>query len=517
MTIASSKGQSSRQRMINLMYLVFIAMLAMNVSTEVLDGFDLVNDNLLHSIDVATERNKQIYAELEESYKKNPEKTERWYIDALEVKQQTDSLFEYIQSLKIDIAKFSDGSQADVNNLDNRENLDAATEIMMAVGKGQGTKLKEKIDVYRDQIISLITDSTKINLVKNGLSTEPTERAKKNKKNWVEASFENMPSIAVMTYLSELQSKIRQAEGEALSNLLRNIDFSDLRVNDVQAFVIPESNMVMQGATFKAKIVMAAVDTTQMPTIIVNGRTQNSSLFQELASGLGERTIKGSIALMNRDGNIVREFQQKYFVMEPMATIAPLLMDVLYAGINNPISISVPGVTAASVGASAEGGVLTRNGNTWIAKPTRVGGKFTITVSTNSGGTTRVVARKEFRIRALPDPTPYLETRDDKGNPKRFKRGAIPRSVILESSGLKAAIDDGILDLPFKVLGFRTVFVDAMGNAMQETSNGASFSDRQQNQIRRMERGRYFFISGIKVIGPDGIERETSPMEIRIN
>lgn len=515
--MASSKGQSSRQRMINLMYLVFIAMLAMNVSTEVLDGFDLVNDNLLHSIDVATKRNNQVYSELEESYRKNPAKSEKWYNDAVKVKQQTDSIFDYIQRLKIEIAEFSDGSDSDVNNLDNRENLDAATEIMMAVGKGKGSKLKEKIDVYREQIVSLITDSAKINLIKSGLSTEPTARAKMNKKNWVEASFENMPSIAVMTYLSELQSNIKQAEGEALNNLLRNIDFSDLRVNDVQAFVIPESNIVMQGAPFKARIVMAAVDTTQMPTIVVNGKTQSSSFYQEQALGIGERTIKGSIALMNRDGNIVREFEQKYFVMEPMATIAPLLMDVLYAGINNPVSISVPGVTAASVGASAEGGTLVRNGNTWVAKPSKVGGKFIITVSANSGGTVRTVARKEFRVRALPDPTPYLEAKDDKGNPKRYKRGAISRSVILESSGLKAAIDDGILDLPFKVLGFRTVFVDAMGNAMPEASNGASFSERQLNQIRRMERGRYFFISGIKVIGPDGIERETSPMEIRIN
>lgn len=516
--MASSKGQSSRQKMINLMYLVFIAMLALNIPTEVLQGFDLVNDNLLKHIEVVSDRNNQIYQEIVDSHDKNPTKAKDSFDKATDVKMKADSLFNFIQSLKDQIAEHTDGKHADANDLKNKDNLDASSEVMLAPGSGKGSALKKAIDNYRKHILEYVTDSAKINLIASSLSTEPTDRARRNRKNWVHASFEGMPSIAAITYMSELQSNIRQAEGEALTYFLRNVDLTDYRVNDLSAFVISESNVVMQGETYKANIVLAAVDTTQRPTITVNGRTQTAGFYTELATSLGTKKVKGFIEMMSRDGlPLRREFEQQYTVMEPMATIAPLLMDVVYAGINNPISISVPGVINSNVNASAEGGTLVRNGNNWIAKPAKIGQKFTITVSTNANGKSRVVARKEFRINALPDPTAYISLTDDIGNPRMFKRGVLPRAALLNTTGIKAAINDGILDIPFTVLSFRTVIVDGMGNAMTEMSDGTNFSGRQFDQFRRMERGTFFFISNIKVKGPDGSTRDISPMEIRLN
>lgn len=517
--MASNRRVSTRQKMINLMYLVFIAMLALNIPAEVLDGFVLVNEKLQQTIEHNINRNNQMYAEMNASYERNPEKAKGSYDKAREVKQKTDSLFNYIQDLKVEIVKRTDGKNADINNIDRKDNLDAVSEVMLSPIDGQGKKLKEAIDGYRGDITSYIMNPEKEELIKNLLSTEVTERAKKENKNWVEASFGQMPTIAGVTYLSEIQSNVKQAENEALNSLIKNIDLSDFRVNELNAFVVPESKVVMRGTNYKADVILAAVDTTQRPRIVVNDREITNGVLNLPTGGLGNQTLRGFIELMGHDGTSRKiDFTEQYTVIEPMATVAPLLMDVLYAGIDNEISISVPGVATQEVSASANGGSLTRKGNNWVARPTgAVGTKFTIAVSARVNGAQRTVANKEFRIRALPDPVAYIDYTDSKGSPKVFKQGTLSRSVLLNAGGIKASIDDGILNVPFQILSFRTLTVDAMGNAMPEVSNGASFSQRQIEQIRRQERGRYFFITGIRVKGPDGRERDIAPMEIRLN
>jgi len=201
-----------------------------------------------------------------------------------------------------------------------------------------------------------------------------------------------------------------------------------------------------------------------------------------------------------------------------MATIAPTLMNVLYAGIDNEITISVPGFAPQDINAIISNGQLSRRGNRWSVRPAAVGQDVTLSVSARTaGGAVRPLASQQFRVRALPDPTPFLEYRDTSGNVVSRKSGSIPKSALLSSEGLKAAIDDGILQVPFQVRSFRTVFFDSMGNAIPEVSNGSRFSDRQREQIRRLSRGSYFYISGVRAAGPDGTEREIAVMELRIN
>ena len=116
--MALSKGQATRQKMINLMYLVFIAMLALNVSTEVLDGFDLVNDNLQLTIQNTAARYVQIFAAIDESNNKDSVETEQFIRRAQAVKATTDSIFEYIDYLKLVVAKKFDCKASDINNLE---------------------------------------------------------------------------------------------------------------------------------------------------------------------------------------------------------------------------------------------------------------------------------------------------------------------------------------------------------------------------------------------------------------
>lgn len=523
--MALSKGQTTRQKMINLMYLVFIAMLALNVSTEVLDGFVLVNDNIQENIKVTTDRNQQIYSDIEIFYAGNPEKTKAWYEISQNVKLKSDSIYNYIQFLKSEIAQKSDGKDADIDNLKSKDNLDAASEVMISPVGGQGNSLKKLLDSYREDILEYISDNSKKDIVRQTLSTEPSPRAQKDNKTWIQSAFDRMPSIAAITFLSELQSNVRQAEGEVLNNIIQNIDLKDIRVNQLEALVLPQSNMVMRGMNYSARIVLAAVDTTQRPRIVIGDKElpkDKNGLYEFGVGAPGTYKFDGFIELIDRSGlPLKRNFSQEYTVMEPMATVAPLLMDVLYSGIDNEISISVPGVATKDVIAiSVEGGTLSpsRSG-IWVAKPSRdkIGQKFAISVSAKVNGITQSITRKEFRIRALPQPLAYIGYKDQDGNIKAFRKGALNRSVLLGSAGLKASIDDGILDIPFAVLSFKTFSQDAMGNITPEVSNGANFSSRQLDQIRRMNRGTRFFITDIRVKGPDGIEQDVYPMQVTIN
>ena len=335
----SNNPNSPRQKMINLMYLVFIAMMALNVSSEVLDGFGLVEGSLRTSIDNASTRNKIVNNELEAYYQSNPEKVRNWYEKGKRVKEASDNLFNYVQDLKVRIAQLADGKEADVNNIEHKDDLEAASRVMLAPVAGEGKKLRQQIEEYRKLMGDMVEDEAKTRVIEATLSTTPPRKAGINTRSWEEALFENMPVAAAITLLTKLQSDIRYAEGEVLSNLLSSVDVRDYRVNQITAQVIPESQIVMRGSQYRANIVLSAVDSTKRPTVFVNGKElpyEANGLFTTVAGAPGTYPIKGYIEMPGSDGSTMRrEFESEYFVTEPSATVAPMLMNVLYAGIAN--------------------------------------------------------------------------------------------------------------------------------------------------------------------------------------
>ncbi len=513
---------SPRQKMINLMYIVLTAMLALNVSSDVLNGFSQVEDGLTRTNKNITERNEALYQQLVAFNAKNPEKGGVWYQKATEVRNLTNKLYSYIDSLKLEVVKKADGSDGDVNNIKNLDNLDAAAVIMLAPTQGNGKKLRHNIDSYRTFMAALLTDTLKRNNVINALSTaaQPV-KGSIAKKSWEEGLFDNMPVIAAVTLLTKLQNDISYAEGEVLNTLINNIDVGDIRVNEVNAFVIPSSRNVMRGSRYTANIVLAAVDTTQRPTIFINGaKLANDRGLYEVSTGkTGVFDYSGYLEVPRGDGTMTRhEFKSSYTVIEPMATVSATMMNVLYAGINNPISIAVPGIPPTAISATMTNGSLVRNGDTWIAKPTRVGAEAVVTVTATVDGHSQTVATTNFRVRKLPDPLPYIAYTDGKGNVDRYK-GSRPfaKTLLLQAPGIEAAIDDDLLNVTYRVLSFETVFFDSMGNAIPEVSNGSNFSQRQKDSFRRLSRGKRFYISRVRAIGPDGIERVLAPMEVIVN
>lgn len=500
--------------MINLMYVVLMAMLALNVSNEVLDGFSIVEESLNRTTENSSNENQAIYGDFEAQMKSNPQKVKAWFEKATAVKNMSDSLFNFAQQLKIAIVKEADGNDGDVMNINRKDDLEAANRVMLAPGSGQGEKLYNAINSFREKILKMVSDERQRNIIASNLTTQLPKNAKTMGKNWQEYMFEDMPVAAAVTLLSKLQSDIRYAEGEVLHTLVANIDMKDIRVNKLSAFVIPNSQTIVRGDKFSAKIVMAAVDTTQHPQIFIGGREMKlrDDTYEIITGRTGDFNLTGYITMLNGNGETIRrDFNQKYTVVDPSATVSADLMNVLYAGFNNPISISIPGVPLNKVSATMTGGTLQPVGpGKYIARPSAVGKDITINVMSLQSGNAKTMGQYTFHVRKLPDPTPYIQIGDN-----RFRTGGLAKASLMNINGIKAAIDDGLLDIPFKVLGFETVFYDNMGNAVPMVSNGDSFSQRQRETFRTLSRNRRFYITRITAIGPDGIKRSLpSAMEI---
>ena len=509
---------SPRQKMINLMYIVLMAMLALNISTEVLNGFSVVEESLNRTTGNSSKENEAIFGELDQMMRKNPQKVKQWFVMASTVREMSDSLYNYAQSLKVAIVREADGEKGDPLNIEGKDNIEAASYIMLNPANGQGHKLYEAINNYRARILQFVTDPRQKKLIESNLSTAVPKHSMG--KNWEEYMFENMPVAAAVTLLSKLQSDVRYAEGEVLHTLVANVGLKDIRVNKLQAFVVPSQTRLYPGETMTAQMFMGAVDSTQQPQVFVNGQLIKGNQITVKAGAPGKHTLNGYILIKDLTGNVLRRnFSQDYWVtggpqpkeyispqgmqkvppFDGMATIAADLMNVLYAGFDNPITISIPNTSQSDVQATMSGGSLVSRGSGhFIARPSAVGQPVTISVSAKG----RKIGEYQFRVRKLPDPSPYIAMGAD-----RFKSGTLSKAALMSAPGIQAAIDDGLLDIPFNVTSFRVVFFDNMGNAVPLASNGASFSPQQREQFRELSRNKRFYITNVVVHGPDGTTR----------
>ena len=519
---ASNAPETPRQKMINLMYIMLLCMLALNVSSDVLGGFELVGDSLSRSTQNAAKQNELLYQDLKDFYDQNPEKAGEWYEKGQEVKSLCDSLYRFIDDLKWAIAVKADGQDADLDDIQRKEDVSAPAYVMLPPTGDKGQQLAARMKSFREHMTTMIADSLKQKAIFDNFSTDPSEKAKAQGLDWQTSMFDNMPVSAVLTYFSKLQNDVRYAEGEVLHTLTGNIDEGDFRVNRIKAYVIPNSQNIVRGNTYRANIVLSAEDSTMRPHIYVNGEelpADKNGLFEVATNATGNFPVSGHIEMQRADGTVRNyEFDESFTVIEPMATVSNTMMNVLYAGIDNRLSISVPGVPNQMVQASVNNGSLSRSGNGWIAKPVNINQECVVSVSAVMDGRLQQIARVPFRVKALPEPRAFLEYTDANGVAKRYRGGTgLMKKYILEAPGIIAALDDDLLDVPFTVLSFETLIYDSMGNTNVEVSQGTNFSPRQKSQIRALRRGARFFIARVKVVGPDKIEQTLSPMEIIIN
>ena len=499
----SRNPNSPRQKMINLMYLVFIAMMALNVSSEVLDAFELVENSLRVSTDNASRRNDEVKANLDYAYRENPTKVTEWYEKGVTVKRQTDELYSYIGDLKLRIVQQADGEKGDVENIKQKDNLEAASHVMLAPIVGEGKKLKERIESYRESMSDIVGDPGKKALFESTLSTATPLKGGIIPTSWEVAMFENMPVAAAITLLTKMQNDIRFVEGETLTTLLTNVDIGDYRVNEIKALVIPKSQIVTRGMPYEAQIVLAAIDSTKQPEYYL-GETRLSNNIISLPTGaVGNMYLSGKVIA---DGKTY-PYEANYSVTESSATIAPVLMNFLYESIENEVKIAMAGVPSGAIKAELKGGsgtIVHKEGIIWTVKGLDINSSPTVSIvlTADVGGRT-ITASDELKVRRLPEPRPFLSYKDADGSTRIYRGGTtISRRDLMQIQGVEAAIDDGVLNIPCTVTGFQLLSTDARGNFLPEPSGSGQFTQNQKDYIRNVRPGTRFFIYQVKALDP---------------
>ena len=332
---AKNCPETPRQRMIGMMYLVLTAMLALNVSTDILKAFKLVDDSLHSTLETTDSRNKQTMAMFLSERNDNPEKNGPWYDKAAELTKRSDSLYNYIQNFKYQIAVATDGvkkADPEARVILGNDNRDATTHFALPDNDHQpGVELKHLVEEYRDYLCSL--DTSKIAQFNTVFDTSDKMESGDKMITWEYQMFHDMPSGASVVLLTKLQNDIRNAQSELIQYLRNQTDAGDYRVNKLSAFVIPESRNVVRGGRYMAKIILSGIDSTQTPEYYVDGhRINDQGIYEVPASSEGTKKFSGKIAYLNPASGIMEElpFESEYSVMAPSVTISNTDLNIMY-------------------------------------------------------------------------------------------------------------------------------------------------------------------------------------------
>ncbi len=496
---AKNCPETPRQKMIGMMYLVLTAMLALNVSTDILNGFKLVDDSLHASVEATEHRNKGMLNLFEEAVAVNPEKNQEWYDKALEMTAKSDSLYNYIQEFKYNMVKLVDGDETDpeVRNVVGTSNLDVTGQY--GIEEGNGAILREKINAYREYLISLApSHANEFNTLfaTNGGKTNDGYPI-----SWEATLFEGMPVGASITLLTKIQNDVRTAQSEMIQYLQIATDASDLRVNKMEALVIPESKYVLQGSKYSAKIVLAAVDTTQKPTYYINGSQINDQgVYEFTASGLGAHKYTGHILVKGPDGEeATYPFESSYNVGEPSATISNTDLNVMYRDYDNKFSISVPGVASNNIRVTVDGASVKQDKGLWLIRPTSKANELTIMVAADmGGGKYQSMGSQKYRVKALPKPGAYF-----KSGSKEYDEGNIARAALLNGDATIIASygPDGLLDLKYTITSFTLRTARGL-----KPAKGNKFTAAQINELKQLKPGSLVNIVEIRAKNASGKE-----------
>lgn len=536
--------ETPRQKMIGMMYLVLTAMLALNVSAEVLDAFSAVDEGLKKTTHNYIEKNQVLYKEFEEQYAINQTKVEPWKLKADEVKKRSNDLYQYIQDLKHEIIRVNQGEDTEaiaedgevVNELlTGKDKNDVPGRILIGDNQnGKAYDLKNLIEEYRDYMVGLCDpkDQRIIQSLESNLDTsDPPPNKDGETKSWEVKHFGHMPLAAVMPLLTKFQVDIRNSETEMVRYLLNQIVAGEITFNKLEATIIPNTSYVLQGNNYMADVFLAAVDTTQPPIVLIGDydstRTEDGSYDYnmvgsydtlEVVQGKGKYNVKGQalgkqewgglIKLMDPSGNyIVKSFKKTYQVAKPNLVVSPTKMNVFYVGVDNPVSVSIAGIPGDKIVPSITNGrIRKRYDGEYIVNPTRPGNSL-VTVQAEIDGVMKNMGTAQFRVKALPDPVVMVAGK---------KGGKIEKNVLAAQAGVFAEMENFDFDLKFNIIEFTLSTTDRGGYFIGEKTEGSTFTPAQYNLIDNLRRNSRVNIEDVKAVGPDGKVRNLPPIVFEI-
>ena len=431
----SAEKLSPRQQMIGIMYLVLLAMLAMNASKDLLDAFlkleggiDLTANNFVENV-------QPVYYKIEAAAATNSAKAKETLKNAHLLKSKIQEIHTLIDSHKKTLISSTGGVDEQGIPLA-KDNQDIGAEYLMTAGHGED--LRKKITALKMFVCTLVDkkDSAIYQSVNTLLATDEFKDYEGNKMSWEAGLSEHLPLAAVTANLSNLQSYLRNTESITVNYLYEELGIDNYRVNKIQAATIAQSSYILRGEEYSAKIFLAASDTTQKPMILIGNYDEalyasNKEIkwlsavdtlavndgfgkYITKANAVGAHSWKGIVKIphpnIKRKGEFLTyPFENKYLVAQPSAVVSSDKLNIMYLGLNNEMSISVPGISSDKIRVSAPKCDISKIGNGQFVFKPKAGGKTDVLVQAElSPGHWENMGSYAWTIKRLPKPDIFL-------------------------------------------------------------------------------------------------------------
>lgn len=510
-----------RQLMINLMYLVLTAMLALNITREVLTAFQTINESIESSNSTISDKNTNFYQQFDklESNKDEAAKVKPLNDKAKEIKAASDQLVAFLQSWKDTVINRSGGmitNDAGEKEIKSMEDIDAATKFFVEAGNGD--ILKKKLTEYVDFILSKVDDADAKAAIKAQIPVQIADM-KKTEENpsgdWSFGTFHNIPVIAAVAMLSKFQNDVKNSESMVVEHLFKQVHANDIIIDEMMPIAVPNTSYALEGDDITATITLAAYNKAINPTITSNrGAVQVKDGVGTLkfkASGAGMQTVNGQISMVTRGQTKTYPYKFEYMVGSAGASLQLDKMNVMYIGVPNPVTVSAAGYNIQDVSLSIPGAQevkKTGNGTYEVMVNKQTNDlPYSIVAKSKSGGSSTVGTGK-LRVKVIPPPTATIG-----GHASPYMAASTAKA----QQGVIAKLENFDFEAKFQVLSFKFAYVPKNGQALEEPNVGPKFNATIQQFMQRSKAGDKWIIDDIKVKGPDGTTRTISAVTLTLN
>jgi gliding motility-associated protein GldM len=446
---------SPRQKMINLMYLVFIAMLAMNMSKQVLSAFGIMNEKLADSNITATSKNGATYASLATKAQDQPENYADLNKEAQNVQVLSQELNSYLEKTKEGLIE----GLEDPTNYESMDGTDQGDSYFFAGDNNTpaGDEFLSKLDNYRTKVAAALGTKYKsiaANVNKRFDTADQSVKDSEAKQPWLRNRYEGFPLITTVTNLSQIQADVKTTEAEMLSAMMQGQLESDVSISNYTTILLPDNAATLQGSNFKGRVVLGRYDASLTPSkVIINGKEisaeslKNGGAVLDFPAGnVGENEITGQFIFKENGEEIAIPIKQNYAVVAKpsSAVISADKMNVVYRGVLNPITISVPGVPDNAIKAVAPGMKKAKGLGKYTISPGK-GKEVRINVTASLPDGSPIKSSSVFRIKDIP--APVATARGQYGLIK------MPKTTVQKVT-IGAALPDFVFDLNVNISGF---------------------------------------------------------------
>ena len=526
---ATNCPETPRQRMISMMYLVYTALLALNVSVEILQAFVTVGDSMEITNKLFSSKIENSYYNFEKAYLANPEKVGANWEKAKQVRKETKDIIFYIDDMKYDVVSQVEGLKGGkeeakkllmtkgFDGIESKDNYVKPTQYFIG-GTEDGSnakamELRKKIETYQAKMLTLADPGYVSKLKSIQINTTSYHKnSSGDKLNWQMYNFFHTITLADLVILNKLKSEIQNAEFDVVNNLLTAVSANDYKFDNVRAKVVPKSTYVMQGDSYEADVFVAAYDSkTQLRADVRGGNMVSDSGVIKLkfgAGAVGLQKYQGTVYVKGEKGEEPYPFSGEYFVAAPAVTISPTNMNVFYIGVDNPVSISSPGASSEQIVPTITGGggatiKKVSAGNYIVNVKTQQ--EVLISVSANMNGKVMKQGSMKFRVKQIPKPKAMVGSADG---------GRIAKEILLAQGKLKVTMEGFDFPVTYNVTEYQMTFNTGGDGQAPLIGKGPNFTPEMKAQIQRLRRGNKVYIEYIRAKGPDGEKSVQNPQMI---